>query len=269
MATTTRRQSPLVYMLALNVGFRGVGMSAGVCRAVPSSCQHLPLPGCSASRLGGLGASSANEPCKSVSGGIQGSAKISWHFFYPSGPGNPARVAQGLAAQPNSSLLAILYANSRRPSWHQNNIQPSLSLSLLAHSNPINPSPPPPLVPETNSASQLRTKEVHPVSHMPILPAHKLTNPSAQRTQPAPFLSLSAPDFLAPLAKQPSSPPATTRESHRAYRQPGHRLASNLGTHRTRRVAFRKAVNFHGRQERLHDKTLARAERSRKRVERV
>ncbi|KAI3488105.1 hypothetical protein L1887_47884 [Cichorium endivia] len=129
MATTTRRQSPLVYMLALNVGFRGVGMSAGVCRAVPSSCQHLPLPGCSASRLGGLGASSANEPCKSVSGGIQGSAKISWHFFYPSGPGNPARVAQGLAAQPNSSLLAILYANSRRPSWHQNNIQPSLSLS--------------------------------------------------------------------------------------------------------------------------------------------
>lgn len=85
-------------------------MSAGVCRAVPSSCQHLPLPGCSASRLGGSVASSANEPCKSVSGGIQGSAKISWHFFYPSGPGNPARVAQGLATQPNSSLLAILYA---------------------------------------------------------------------------------------------------------------------------------------------------------------
>jgi hypothetical protein len=144
MATTTRRQSPLVYMLALNVGFRGVGMSAGVCRAVPSSCQHLPLPGCSASRLGGLGASSANEPCKSVSGGIQGSAKISWHFFYPSGPGNPARVAQGLAAQPNSSLLAILYANSRRPSWHQNNIQPSLSLSLgTFQPNQSQPSPSP------------------------------------------------------------------------------------------------------------------------------
>ncbi len=235
---------------------------------MPSSCQHLPLPGCSASRLGGLGASSANEPCKSVSGGIQGSAKISWHFFYPSGPAiqralhrawqpNPTRASWQSSTPTAAVLLGTRIISS-----------PLFSLSLgTFQPNQSQPSPSP------CARNKLRLSAAHQrgpsrFTHAHSA-AHKLTNPSAQRTQPAPFLSLSAPDFLAPQAKQPSSPPATTRESHRAYRQPGHRLASNLGTHRTRRVAFRKAVNFHGRQERLHDKTLARAERSRKRVERV